>query len=241
MSRSRVQQILAGVLNHGAPVGGDLLGLLCAACVRELPVEGAGISLIDGQGVQLMVTATDEPARMLEELQFTLGEGPCIDAFRAGRPTCEPDMTTAAGAGRWQGFGPASADSGIAAVFAFPLQLGGIRLGVLDLYSSVPGALDAAQITEALAFTDAATVLLLYLQGEAPPGQLPRHMDSAWASRAEVHQATGMISVQAVVSLSDALALLRAHAFATGRSLSEVAGNVVARRLRFRLGEVNNE
>jgi len=236
-----VQEILAAVLDPGSADGADLPGLLCAACVRELPVDGAGISLIGEQGVQLMVTATDEPARMLEELQFTLGEGPCIDAFSAGRPTGEPDLTTKAGASRWPGFGPAAIDGQIAAVFAFPLQLGGIRLGVLELYRTVPGVLDETQTAEALAFSDAATVLLLHLQQQAPPDQLPGQIDAALASRAEVHQATGMVSVQAGLALTDALAVLRAHAFASGRPLNDVAGDVVARRLRFHLGGVDNE
>jgi hypothetical protein len=236
-----VQQILATVLDHGVADGTDLPGLLCTACVRQLPVDGAGISLIGDQGVQLMVSATDELARTLEELQFTLGEGPCLDAFNAGRPTAEPDLTTATGAVRWPGFGPAATDCGIAAVFAFPLQLGGIRLGVLDLYRSTSGVLDEAQTAEALAFADAATVLLLHLQGQAPPGQLPGQIDAALASRAEVHQATGMISVQAGVPLADALARLRARAFAAGRPLGDVAGDVVARRLRFRPEGVDNE
>lgn len=241
MSRSRVEQILAAVFDAGAEDGADLPRLLCLACVRELPVDGAGISLIGDQGVQLMVTATDEPARLLEELQFTLGEGPCIDAFDAGRPAGEPDLTTTAGAGRWPGFGPAAIDCGIAAVFAFPLQLGGIRLGVLDLYRGAPGVLDEAQAAAALVFTDAATVLLLQLQAEVSPGQLPGYVDAALASRAEVHQAAGMVSVQAGVSLSDALVLLQARAFASGRSLIDLAGDIVDRRLRFHLSGADNE
>ncbi len=231
-----MQEILAGVL-AGADADddeADLPGLLCTACVAALPVDGAGISLIDEGRVQLMVTATDPGARALEELQFTLGEGPCLDAFSTGRPVSDPDLAATDGAvARWPGFGPAAIDAGIAAVFAFPLQIGGVRLGVLDLYRATPGSLDGAAAVEALAFTDAATLLILHLQDRAPPGQLPHQLDAAWTGRQEVHQATGMISVQAAVRLADALALLRAHAFAEGRDLAEVAADVVARRLTF--------
>jgi AmiR/NasT family two-component response regulator len=101
--------------------------------------------------------------------------------------------------------------------------------------------LDEAQTTEALAFSDAATVLLLHLQQQAPSDQLSGQIDAALASRAEVHQATGMVSVQAGLDLADALAVLRAHAFTSGRPLNDVAGDVVARRLRFHLGGVDNE
>jgi hypothetical protein len=233
VSGTRSQQILSEVIGH-APRddSGDLPGLLAAACVQALPVDGAGISLIGEHGVQLMVTATDDTARTLEELQFTLGEGPCLDAHHSGRPVAQPDAAATAAA-RWPGFGPAALNAGIGAVFAFPLQIGGIRLGVLDLYRRTSGALDDAQTTEALAFTDAATVLLLHLQDRANPGELPEQLDAGWTARAEVHQATGMIAVQAAVSLAEALLLLRARAFSTGRRIGDLAAEVVARHLRF--------
>jgi hypothetical protein len=234
---TRAQAILAGLVGAGVEHAddADLTELLLGASVGALPVDGCGLSLFADQAPQMTVAATDERARLLEELQFTLGEGPCIDAFSQGRPVSQPELA-ATGPRRWPGFGPAALDAGVRAVWAFPLQLGGIRLGVLDLYRETAGMLDVDQTAEALAFADAATLLLLYLQEQAPPGGLHPVFDGAWSLRAEVHQATGMISVQAGVGLSAALLLLRAHAFGNGRPIGQVAADVVNRRLKIRPG-----
>jgi hypothetical protein len=179
------------------------------------------------------ITATDGSAAMLEDLQATLGEGPCIDASRDGQPVLQSDLA-ATGTTRWPGFTAAALEKGIAAVFAFPLQVGAIRLGVLDLYRDTAGPLDRPQLAAALDFAEAATTILLYLQNKATPGE-PLHpaLAEAVESRREIHQATGMISVQAGVGLADALLRLRAHAFSSELPLLEVAKAVVDRRLRF--------
>lgn len=231
---TRAQSILAGLVGAGVEHAddADLPELLLDASVVALPVDGCGLSLFADQAPQMTVAATDARARLLEELQFTLGEGPCIDVFGQGRPVSHPELA-ATGPARWPGFAPAALDAGIRAVWAFPLQLGAIRLGVLDLYRETTGMLDVDQTSEALAFTDAATLLLLHLQEQAPPGSLHPVLDEPWSLRAEVHQATGMIAVQTGVSLPAALLLLRAHAFANGRPIGQVAADVVNRRLRF--------
>lgn len=221
----------------GAAEGANLPALLCDVCVQTLPVDGAGISLMGDAGVQLKVTATDERAQRLEELQLTLGEGPCVDAFTMGKPVSHPDIGVT-GAGRWPAFAHAATEAGIAAVFAFPLQLGAIRLGVLDLYRAVSGPLPDAEIGEALAFGDAAMILLLHMQQQAPAGRMPTQLGAAWLGQTEVHQATGMVSVQAQVALADALVMLRARAFGDGRAVGDVAADVVARRLRFAPGQI---
>lgn len=226
----RIRQILAEVMvgdRDGFPAR------LCRSCAAELPVSGAGLAFMTSAGHVGTITATDGAAAELEDLQQTLGEGPCVDAFRDGQPVLQPDLA-ASGMSRWPGFTEGALAAGVAAVFAFPLQVGVIRLGVLDLYRTSPGSLDPPQLAEALAFTDAATAILLHLQGKTPPGQLlhPR-LAEVVESRREIHQAAGMITVQAAVSVADALLLLQAHAFGSERPLLEVAKDVVARRLRF--------
>jgi hypothetical protein len=120
--------------------------------------------------------------------------------------------------------------TGVRAVFALPLQWGAIDVGVLDLYRRAPGALSATQMRDALSAADAATLILLGLRSD--PGE-EQAWDRSWGSRAEIHQATGMVVAQLGISAADAFARLRAHAFAEQRLLGEVARDVVARRLRF--------
>jgi hypothetical protein len=120
---------------------------------------------------------------------------------------------------------------GARALFAFPLQAGAIRAGVLSLYRAQPGPLTPQQLADALVFADIALQLLL----DSPAGISPeyRPLDGLSDSRAEVYQATGMISVQLGVSLEEAFVRLRAHAFAVGTPLDDVADDVVSRTLRF--------
>lgn len=232
MPTGRVQQILlaAGAADRR---GSTLPAVLCKACAAGLPVTGVGLILMNDQGPAGLAAATDGPASTMEELQFTLGEGPCVDASVGGRPVLQPELRKT-GPSRWPGFGPAAVDAGIEAIFAFPLQVGSIRLGVLDLYRDVPGTLSDLELAEALAFADAATRVLLHLQDQMPldAGLHPDLVGGAH-HRPEVHQATGMISVQADVGLTEALLLLRARAYSSERSIVDVARDVVARTLRF--------
>jgi hypothetical protein len=155
-----------------------------------------------------------------------------VDASRSGRPVLQPDLAVT-GPERWPGFAGGALAAGIRAVFAFPLRVGAIRLGVLDCYRDAPGALTRAQLTEALSYSDAATLLLLHLQAEGPAGP-------PWASipvlddRAEVHQATGVVAVHAGVTLGEALLLLRARAYAEQRAVGDLARDVLDGLVDFR-------
>ncbi|MEV8378791.1 GAF and ANTAR domain-containing protein [Kribbella sp. NPDC056861] len=244
MASLRVRQILLEVLAMDQPdppgLDGDTVwARLCASATRSVPVSGAGVALMTQAGHGRTLAATDGPAAAMENLQQTLGEGPCLTAFHDRRPVLEHDLAEAGA--RWPGFVPAATESGIAAVFAFPLQVGAIRLGVLDLYRDTPGPLDGLQLGEALDYAAAAATILLDLQyDEAPGGLHPQLADAADSHRA-IHQATGIITVQASVGMNEALLLLRVRAYAEERPLLELAENVVARTVTFHPEEDHHE
>lgn len=220
---------------------GSLPEDLCRRCGEELPVDGVGLALMNDAGHQGVIAATDGSARLLEDLQFTLGEGPCFDASRNRTPVLQPDLAKTAST-RWPAFGPAVLEAGIAAIFSFPLQIGAIRLGIMDLYRTTPGSLDAEQLGDALAHADAAVLILLHLQTITAPGKgLHPELRDPVQNRAEVHQATGVISVQAQVGLTEALLLLRAHAYTTSRPILTIAREVLVGTLRFHLKEDDHE
>jgi len=207
--------------------------LLCEEVVAEVPVTGACLSSIQDAGTAGLVAASDDTAAEQRLLQFQLGEGPAIDAFTTGRLVQQADLA-AWGSTRWPSYTPAALDAGIAAVFAFPLQIGGIRLGVLDLCRDSPGWLDDDSLTRALHFVDAAVAVLLHLEGgEHGIPATEETIDDWLGASPEVHQATGMVSAQAAVGLTEALLLMRARAFTSKRSLTEVARDVVAKLVRF--------
>jgi GAF domain-containing protein/ANTAR domain-containing protein len=217
---------------------GDQLGLggwlqrLCRTAARNLPASGVGVSLMSRNGdAAVVAAASGSESEAIEQLQFTLGEGPCQDAFRLGRPVLTPNLAQAARR-TWPGYAPAAQDLGVEAVFAFPLGAGAAGVGVMDVYRAHTGSLTSEAVMVALAFSEAARVALLDAQeqtqdaGNAEPEE--------GLSGFVVYQAQGMIHVQLGVELNEAMARLRAYAFAHNRSVSEVAADVVARRLVLR-------
>jgi hypothetical protein len=199
--------------------------------VQALPASGAGVSLINEDGVRGVAAASDPTSSLLEELQFTLGEGPAIDAFTTRRPVLESAVGNGATA-RWPGFSPVAHGRGVRAVFAFPLQVGAARLGVLDVYNRTAGPLSAAVIAQALTFAEVAVETLLDGQARAVLGDAAEGLDAALEYRYVIYQAQGMVMVDLGIPLGDAMARLRAFAYAHDRPLTQVSAEIVAGRLR---------
>ena len=221
----------------GQQSGGEPVSVahVCAAAVSVVKVDGAGVTVMVSPTVRDTAHATDRVAGELEEWQLTFGEGPCVDAFNDGGPVLAGDLRAADCLARWPVFTPAALGSGARAVFAMPLQVGAIRLGVLDLYRTRPGPLSPHELADALAFAETASMLLLDTAAGAQPdtAELSWQHDDPTAHQAQVHQATGMILVQLGVDAQAAFARLRAYAYAHDRRLGDVARDVVERRLRF--------
>jgi hypothetical protein len=203
---------------------------LCAACVEVLAVSGAGITIMGG-GQAGPICVSNSLFAQLEDLQFTLGEGPCQDAFHSGVPVHVPQLGDAASA-RWPAFVDLANLANIGAAFAYPMSDHGARVGVLTLYQRAGGDLTDAQHSDSLAMAGVLAETVLSLQNDAPEGSLAESLEEAIAYRAEIHQASGMVAVQLQIPVTEALMRIRAHAFSTSRAVGVVAGDVVARRLR---------
>jgi hypothetical protein len=175
---------------------------------------------------------TNGMSDLIEQLQYTLGEGPCVDAFHKDWPVLEPDLCNP-DTPRWQAFSPSAIQGGVRAIFGFPLQIGAVRLGALNLCRDSAGPLSDDQYTDALIMANIAAATVLVTQADAPPGKLAAELEEAADFHYAVHQAAGMVAVQLEVSVGQALVRLRAHAFGHDRPLTEIANDVVARRLRF--------
>ncbi|WP_280880279.1 GAF and ANTAR domain-containing protein [Streptomyces pseudovenezuelae] len=253
-SDSRSARIQLLVAEQAAQRGGRV-GVVdvCTAAVAALPVGGAGLSAMSRTAGSHPLCSTDTVSEQLEELQLTLGEGPCVEAFTQGSAVLTPDLLFGQLQDRWSVFADAALEAGARAVFALPLQIGAISPGVLDLYANVPTVLGPEQLADALAFADLATLLLLDARidetgpsdggpsdggpsGDGPSGDGPwpdRNLDDLGGYRAEIDQATGILTVQLGVGIDEAFVRLRAHAYMRGRRLADVAADVVAHRLRF--------
>lgn len=213
--------------------GGDMdLGpvRLCEVCAKAVGVTGAGVILMSDDLPRGSVCSSDGVSALIEELQYTLGEGPCVDAFHQDRPVLEPDLADPEEV-RWVGFTAPAVAAGVRAVFGIPLRVGAVRLGALNLYRDRPGSLSADQHADALVTAGVAARAVLAMQAGAPPGQLGAELEAGSDFHFVVHQAAGIVSAQLDVTVTEALIRVRAHAFANGRLLTGVAHDVVARRL----------
>jgi hypothetical protein len=205
---------------------------LCSVCATVTGMTGAGVMLMDGPSPRGSVCTSGEASETIERLQYDLGEGPCIDAHNLGHPVLEPDLAHPATV-RWVAFAGPAVAAGACAVFGFPMRVGGVRLGALNLYRDAPGPMDDERYADALAAADVAAEAVLMMQAGAPPGQLAMELEASSNFRYVAHQAAGMVAAQLDTNVREALIRLRAHAFSTGRTLDEIAGDVVARTLRF--------
>jgi hypothetical protein len=201
---------------------------LCDPFLSVMPVSGVAISFL-GSTAQTTICASDDTAAHLDELQFDLGEGPCWEAMVSRRPVIHGDIQSEDHAA-WPEFLEAIRDGPIAAMFAFPLTVGSLEIGAVDLYNTSPSGLTPGQIADASALAHLASwqVLRRVLadKGDLDGAGFPY-------SRREVHQATGMIIAQLDIGAADAVLLLRAHAFSSGRSMREIAHEIVERTLSF--------
>ncbi|MGH9093662.1 MAG: ANTAR domain-containing protein [Acidimicrobiales bacterium] len=205
---------------------------MCVACAEVLSVAGAAIVLSAGGGVQGATHTSNAWVEPLEEMQFTLGVGPGADAYERSVPVVEADLVTDA-PGRWMSFGANAVDAGVGAVFSFPLQIGAVRMGALTLYQTGAGPLDNDTYADALVMAEVITRAVLGMQVGAEDGSLAAELSDGEILHAEVHQASGMVSVQLDIGVGEALARLRARAFAEGTTVRLVSIEIVARRLRF--------
>jgi hypothetical protein len=194
-------------------------------------VNGAGVMLISGDIPRGSLCTTDEVSHLIEELQYTLGEGPCLDACQQDRVVAEPDLADPV-TRRWPAFTPPALQAGVRAVFGFPLRVGTAHLGALNLYRDVPGPLTGDQHADALVVADVAARWVLEAQAGAPPDTVAEELEVGADFHFAVHNAAGIVSVQEGISLTEALIRLRAFAFSRDRLLAEVARDVIARRLR---------
>jgi hypothetical protein len=235
--------IAAQAASHGGRVSA---ADACAAVVAAVEVTGAWLTAARNAEAGHLIQVTDDLSERLSELQLTLGEGPSLDAAASGGPVLASDLAADGYAGRWPAFTQAALQAGAAAIFAFPLRIGAIRAGSLGLYRDQPGSLSIFQLGDALTFADTATLLMLDGAGQAAgdpgaglghPGTGPGGQAAGLAlHRAEIDQATGMLTEQLGVAMADAFVRMRAYAYVHDLRLTDVARDIVARRLRLDSG-----
>ena len=226
------------------PTAGDAVSadsVSAEAVLAISSVAGASISTLGGLLGSETLSASDEIIARVDEIQFDLGEGPCWDAMSTGRPVLEPDLRHRTGAS-WPAFMRELTHGEVAALFAIPLSVGPLRLGAIDMYDVRPRSLDEGELRRAVALAaEVSRTVLRQAIEQSGLEEVPA--PSRPLSRRRIHQATGFVIAQLDVSAADAELLIQARAFAEGRSMLEVADEILTRRRRFtvRGGEIEDE
>ena len=223
------ERFLAAVIDRSGEQA-PTLELICQVCCDLLPITVASVVLMGTEGLEGITGASDPLAAAIQNEEFTLGEGPATEVRRQGRPVLVSDLRDATS--DWPQFAPAVARLGVGAIYAIPLRIGAVDLGVLVLGSATPRALTSEELADSLVLGDLISRLVLDLQAGVASESLAWALD-ATDTRTVVHQATGMIAAQLNVSVAEALIRLRANAFATDRPIDQVATEVVAGQRRF--------
>jgi GAF domain-containing protein len=229
VATDRLQRILGALAADGVQEWSP--GRLCEVCPDIVGVNGAGVMLMSGDVPSGSLCTTDAVSHLIEDLQYTLGEGPCVDAYRKDQVVTEPDLAEPE-TRRWLAFTPPALEAGVRAIFGFPLRVGTVRLGALNLYRDRPSPLTADQHADALVMADVAARWVLEAQAGAASGALAAELELGADFHFAVHNAAGMVSVQLGISVAEALIRLRAFAYLHDRLLADVAQDFIARRLR---------
>jgi len=187
--------------------------------------------LMSGDVPRGSLCTTDPISHLIEELQYTLGEGPCVDAYHRDQVISEPDLADPETL-RWPAFTPPALAAGVRAVYGFPMRVGAVRLGALNLYRTWAGSLTDEQHADAMVIADLVARWILEAQAGAPADAMAAELEIGADFHFAMHNAAGIVSVQLGISVTDALIRLRAHAFATDRLVADIAQDVIARRLR---------
>ena len=198
-------------------------------------IDAAAISLVFAGAASGTLGSSGVGARAYDELQFTFGEGPCLDSVARRAPVLIADLANG-NDGRWPAYGPAMLDYKIRGIFAIPVVVAGEFVGALDLFRAKPGELHVDDLAGAVVAAELAGMPLLDLMHSDLQAAVNDPDSDAWAefnalSRTEVSQATGMLVAQLGVEPAEALARLRARAYATNRSATDVARDILDRRL----------
>jgi hypothetical protein len=229
----RRTRIMAAVTKEGATAGADgLVQRLCRFAVDEMALSGCALVLMSGVESASVLAGAGRHARTITGLQMELGEGPCLHAHAHGIPVLLPDLS-AESANRWPAFATAALAAGVHAEFSLPLTVGAGGIGTLDLCRDRTGMLSDEHMADALVTAEIARDAVLYQQYASGGPGLPELLATAGTDRIVIHQATGMIAAQLDDTVANAVARLRAAAFASGRPMGDLARDVVERRVRF--------
>jgi GAF domain-containing protein len=190
------------------------------------PVASVGIT-VHYDGDMLTVATSDERAALIDMEQYTVGDGPCLEALRTGEVVAVADQATDT---RWDGYALRAREQGVRSTLSLPLLVDGRSVGALNLYSTDRAhAFDDEAREQAMAFADRASVALTLTIRHAEQASTSQQLEQALASRSVIDQAIGMLMAEQRCDARTAFDLLRRHSQNHNRKLREVAEDLITR------------
>ena len=206
----------------------DFLQSLSTDSVEILGAEAAGVMLADPRGGLRLIASSDERMRLLELFELQGAQGPCLDAFSSGRPV---QASAADSRARWPVFAPEASDAGFQMMCAVPLRVRTDVIGALNLFRGSDEPFTGTEIEIAQAMAEMAAIGLIQERALRERSLLAEQLQAALNSRVIIEQAKGMLAEYLTMNVDDAFKLLRTYARDHNRKLSEVAGDIVNRKV----------
>ena len=206
----------------------DFLQSLSTDSVEILGAEAAGVMLADSRGGLRLIASSDERMRLLELFELQGAQGPCLDAFSSGRPV---QAGAADGRARWPVFAPEASDAGFQMMCAVPLRVRTDVIGALNLFRSTDEPFTGGEMEIAQAMAEMAAIGLIQERALRERSLLAEQLQGALNSRVIIEQAKGMLAEYLTLNVDDVFKLLRNYARDHNRKLSEVASDIVSRKI----------
>lgn len=185
--------------------------------------SGAGVSLIH-ESQRISVGATDSLVRTADDLQYTLGEGPCLTAWSSRTAVSIDDTTVDQRFPRWSS---SAAEAGVRSCISVPLLRGRDSIGAMKVYSTTPGAFDDADRARLTSLSVAASALLGHVQTSETSTRISSELRSSLRSRDVVGIAKGILMQRDGLTETEALTALTARARSTGIPFAQLTADIV--------------
>ncbi len=183
---------------------------------------GAGVSLIH-HAQRVSVGATDDLVRHADDLQYGLGEGPCLTAWSSRSPVEVADTTTDHRFPQWSA---AAAETGVRSCFSVPLMRGRDSIGAMKIYSMEPSVFGDADRARLASLATAASALLGHVQTSETTTRLSAELRESLRARDLVGIAKGILMQRDGLTESEALAALTLEARTTGVSFRRLTAAI---------------
>jgi GAF domain-containing protein len=206
----------------------DFLHGLSADSVEILRAAAAGVMLADARGGLRLIASSDERMRLLELFELQGAQGPCLDAYATGRAL---QANAADSLARWPVFAEQASSAGFRLMCAVPLKVRTDVIGALNLFRGSDEPFTGTEMEIAQAMAEMAAIGLIQERALSERNLLAAQLQAALNSRVIIEQAKGMVAEYQSVTVDEAFVLLRNYARYHNRKLSEVAGDVVDRRI----------